>query len=68
MDDVLNPKRWELLSFLMNLRTGLGRFRGLRISNYNLMMDLIDHYRNHTIDEIFDLPDVKERVDLYFEH
>ena len=68
MDDVLNPKRWELLSFLMDPRTGLARFREFRISNYNLMMDLIDHCRNYTIDEIFDLPDVKERVDLYFEH
>ncbi len=74
MDDVLEPKGWELLSFLMDARTGLGRFREFRISNYNLMMDLIDHCKTMTIDEILETPDVKERVELYnkyrrdFEH
>jgi len=68
-EDILNPKDWELLSFLMDARTGLGRFRDFNISNYQLMMQLIDHVRNHeTIEEILKLPDVKERVDLYFEH
>ncbi|MCJ8269448.1 MAG: exopolyphosphatase [Psychrosphaera sp.] len=67
-EEVLNPKGWELLNFLMDARTGLGRFREFRISNYNLMMDLIDYCRNHDIDEILTLPDVKERYDLYFEH
>ncbi|WP_342119578.1 exopolyphosphatase [Pseudoduganella sp. OTU4001] len=67
-DEVLNPQGWDLLNFLMDARTGLGRFRDFRISNYNLMMDLIDYCRSHTIDEIMALPDVKERKDLYFEH
>jgi nanoRNase/pAp phosphatase (c-di-AMP/oligoRNAs hydrolase) len=53
----------------MDARTGLGRFRDFNISNYQLMMKLIDHCRNHdTIEDILQLPDVKERVDLYFEH
>jgi nanoRNase/pAp phosphatase (c-di-AMP/oligoRNAs hydrolase) len=67
-DEVLNPQGWDLLNFLMDARTGLGRFRDFRISNYNLMMDLIDYCRNHTIAEIMDLPDVKERKELYFDH
>lgn len=67
-DEILNPQRWDLLNFLMDARTGLGRFRDFRISNYNLMMDLIDYCREHTIDQIMQLPDVKERCDLYFEH
>ena len=67
-EDILEPKGWELLSFLMDARTGLGRFRNFRIANYQLMMNLIDYCRNHGIDEILQLPDVKERVDLYFEH
>ena len=66
-EEVLNPKNWELLNFLMDARTGLGRFREFRISNYNLMMDLIDYCKDHTIAEILELPDVKERVELYFE-
>lgn len=68
LDEVLNPKGWALLNFLMDARTGLGRFREFRISNYNLMMELIDYCRINTIDEIMALPDVQERVDLYFEH
>ena len=48
-------------------RTGLGRFHHFRISNYDLMMELIDYCLDHDIDEILELPDVKERVELYFE-
>ncbi len=65
MDDVLEPNGWEFLSFLMDARTGLGRFRDFRISNYNLMMDLIEYCKTMSIDEILQTPDVKERVDLY---
>jgi nanoRNase/pAp phosphatase (c-di-AMP/oligoRNAs hydrolase) len=66
-DEILNPDGWVLLNYLMDARTGLGRFREFRISNYALMMDLIKYCRNHGIDEILALPDVKERVDLYVE-
>jgi nanoRNase/pAp phosphatase (c-di-AMP/oligoRNAs hydrolase) len=65
LDDVLNPNGWELLSFLMDSRTGLGRFREFRISNYELMMNLIDYCLTHSIEEILELSDVKERVELY---
>ena len=68
MDEVLHAKRWELLNFIMDSRTGLGRFRDFRISNYELMMDLIDFGKDHSIDELLALPDVKERTDLYFDH
>jgi nanoRNase/pAp phosphatase (c-di-AMP/oligoRNAs hydrolase) len=68
-DDILDPKGWELLSFIMDARTGLGRFREFNISNYQLMMKLIDYCRDHQdINDILALPDVKERVDLFFEH
>ncbi|MBO6132879.1 MAG: exopolyphosphatase [Lachnospiraceae bacterium] len=67
VDEILNPSGWVLLHYLMDARTGLGRFHDFRISNYDLMMELIDYCLNHNIDEILELPDVKERVDLYFE-
>lgn len=67
-DEILDPKGWVLLNYLMDSRTGLGRFREFRVSNYTLMMDLIKYCRNHGIDDILKLPDVKERVELYFEH
>ncbi|MBQ6778406.1 MAG: exopolyphosphatase [Acidaminococcaceae bacterium] len=67
VDEILHPKGWVLLHYLMDARTGLGRFHQFRISNYDLMMELINYCMDHTIDEILELPDVKERVDLYFE-
>jgi len=66
-DDILNPKGWDLLSFIMDARTGLGRFRDYRISNYQLMEDLVDHCATMPIEDILELPDVKERVNRYFE-
>lgn len=67
VDEILNPTGWVLMNFLMDARTGLGRFHDFRISNYDLMMELIDYCVNHNIDDVLALPDVKERVDLYFE-
>jgi nanoRNase/pAp phosphatase (c-di-AMP/oligoRNAs hydrolase) len=68
VEEILDPQGWILLSFLMDPRTGLGRFRDFRISNYELMMQLIDHCVELTIDEILAQPDVAERVALYREH
>ncbi len=67
VEEILHPQDWVLLNYLMDPRTGLGRFRNFRISNYQLMMDLIDCCKDMTIAEIMELPDVKARVDLYFE-
>lgn len=67
-EEILRPEGWNLMNFLMDARTGLGRFREFRISNYQLMMALIDKCREVSIDEILVMPDVKERVDLYREH
>jgi len=67
-DEIIDPQGWNLLSFLMDARTGLGRYRHFRISNYQLMMDLIDHCLVHKVDAILELPDVHERVVLYNSH
>jgi nanoRNase/pAp phosphatase (c-di-AMP/oligoRNAs hydrolase) len=66
-EEILNPTGWILLGFLSDPRTGLGRFRTFRISNYQLMEELINHCRNFTIEKILSIPDVKERVELYHE-
>lgn len=69
-EEILNPTGWNLLNFLMDSRTGLGRFRNFRISNYALMMDLIRHCHEFgdDIESILKVPDVQERVELFFEH
>lgn len=66
-EEILDPKGWILMGFLSDPRTGLGRFRNFRISNYQLMEELINHCRNMSIDEILELDDVKERIVLYKE-
>lgn len=66
-EEILDPQDWVLLNFLMDARTGLGRFHNFRISNYDLMMELIDYCLDHSIEDVLKLPDVRERVDMYFE-
>ena len=65
--DILEPKGWALLGFITDPRTGLGRFRDFRISNYQLMLDLVDYCKKLSVEEILQIPDVRERCELYFE-
>jgi len=65
-EEILDPKGWTLLSFVMDPRTGLGRFRDYRISNYQLMEDMIQYCRSKTVEEILQIPDVQERTKRYF--
>ncbi|WP_343250864.1 exopolyphosphatase [Diplocloster hominis] len=67
IDEIQNPTGWILIGFLMDPRTGLGRWRNFTISNYQLMEKLIDACRTMSTTEILDLPDVKERIEVYFE-
>ncbi len=67
IDEVQNPTGWILIGFLMDPRTGLGRWRNFTISNYQLMEKLIDSCRVMNTVEILDLPDVKERIEMYYE-
>ncbi len=66
-DEILKPDGWILLSFVMDPRTGLGRFSDYRISNYQLMEDMIQYCRTKTAEEIMQIPDVQERIKRYFE-
>lgn len=66
-DEILNPKGWILLSFIMDPRTGLGRFKDYRISNYQLMEDMIDYCRRLTVEDILEIEDIRQRTKRYFE-
>jgi len=67
IEEVQNPTGWILIGFIMDPRTGLGRWRNFTIPNYKLMENLIDACRSMTTAEILELPDVRERIDVYFE-
>ncbi len=66
-EDILAPEGWVLLGFIMDPRTGLGRFKDYRISNYRLMEDLIGYCQTLPVKEILEVPDVRERTKRYFE-
>ena len=68
VEDVVNPAGWVLLSFIMDARTGLGRYKDYRVSNYRLMLHMIDYCRVMTADKILQIPDVEERVRRYTSH
>jgi len=67
IDEILDPKGWILLGFIMDPRTGLGRFRSFTISNYDLMLTLAKACAEKPISEILKMLDVKERIDLYYQ-
>lgn len=67
IEEIQNPKGWILIGFLMDPRTGLGRWRDFTISNYQLMEMLIDACRTMSTEEILNLPDIKERIEVYNE-
>jgi nanoRNase/pAp phosphatase (c-di-AMP/oligoRNAs hydrolase) len=67
IDEIQNPTGWILIGFLMDPRTGLGRFRNFTISNYELMERLLELVGKMPTAEILELPDVKERIAMYEE-
>jgi len=67
IDEIMNPKGWILIGFLMDPRTGLGRWRRFTISNYQLMEKLMHACRDLSTTEILALSDVQERIEVYQE-
>jgi nanoRNase/pAp phosphatase (c-di-AMP/oligoRNAs hydrolase) len=67
IDEITHPEGWVLLGFIADPRTGLGRFRNFTISNFDLMKKLSKAMLENRIEEILAMPDVKERIEVYFE-
>jgi nanoRNase/pAp phosphatase (c-di-AMP/oligoRNAs hydrolase) len=65
VEEIAEPKGWILLAFVMDPRTGLGRYSDYRISNMKLMQDLVEYCRTMKIEELLELPDIKERIQRY---
>ena len=68
MEDITNPTGWILLGFILDSRTGLGKYQNFKISNYQLMMNMTDWMGKHDVKEILEFEDVKERTEMYFKH
>ncbi|MCR5221979.1 MAG: exopolyphosphatase [Lachnospiraceae bacterium] len=67
IDEIMNPTGWILVGFLMDPRTGLGRWRQFTVSNYQLMEKLMIACRDKSTEEILAMPDVQERIEVYNE-
>ncbi len=64
-EEVLDPKGWDMLSFIMDSRTAIGKMRAFRMSNYALMVSLVDLLLNKEPEDILAIPDVVERLEYY---
>ncbi len=67
IDEIMNPTGWILVGFLMDPRTGLGRWRQFTVSNYQLMEKLMVACKDKSTAEILAMPDVQERIEVYNE-
>ncbi len=67
IEEILHPTDWNLLGFIMDHRTGLERFKNFKNTTENLIRKLATSVLSLNIKEIMQLPDLKERVDVYFE-
>jgi len=66
--EIRNPAGWVMLNFLMDARTGLGRFSDFAVSNTQLMLDMVGYLREPDPERVLARPDVHERVVLYRDH
>lgn len=66
--EILDPKRWTLLSFILDPRTGLDRFDDFSVPQSKLMIEMMEVCRRTPIPQILELPDIAERVARYREH
>lgn len=67
-DEILYPTGWILFNYLIDHRTGLDRFKKFTISHSELIIKLVDLCRGHNIWEILNMPEVEERLNLYFSY
>ncbi len=67
LDEILNAEKWIMLAFIIDPRTGIADYDNFKIDNKTFVLDMIEYCRTKTVDEIYEIPDVKERAQHYFE-
>lgn len=65
---VLYPRGWDLLLFIIDPRTGLSRFKQFGVPNSEFLSNLTKYVTKYSIEKIIEQNDIKDRVELYFEH
>ncbi|MCX7970439.1 MAG: exopolyphosphatase, partial [Negativicutes bacterium] len=65
IEEILNPRRWALINFITDPRTGIGRFGNFSKPHDQFMLDLITDCMKHSVERVLMLPYVRERIDFY---
>lgn len=68
VEEILTPKDWVLLNFVLDPRTGLENFKDFAVSRDDFMIDMISFCRRNPVEEILVHPDVEERVTTFIFH
>ena len=64
--DILSPEGWALVNFILDPRTGLSKAATFEISHDQFMKDMMVYCRHHPDDEILKIPDMAERVGVFW--
>jgi oligoribonuclease NrnB/cAMP/cGMP phosphodiesterase (DHH superfamily) len=67
-DEILDPKGWALLNFLVDKRTGIEDWCEFDITGEQFKRSLIDWIAKLPIDEVLKLPDARQRAEVYFRY
>lgn len=65
-EEILHPRNWILLNFILDSKTGLNRFCDFEESNHDFVLELIDYCLTNNIDTVVKLPNLQDRINLYF--
>ncbi len=67
-EEILSPAGWPLLNFLVDKRTGIEDWGQFAIGELPFKLRLIDWMLTMPIGDIMEMPDIKQRVDVYFQY
>ena len=65
MREIMAPTGWILINFLIDPRTGITNNDAFKSNHTNFLKQLVGWCQEHTIEEIIEFNEVKQRVDFY---
>lgn len=66
--EILHPTGWVLLNFLVDKRTGIEDWGNFDVSENEFKLRLIEWIGRMPVEEILRMPDVAQRVEVYFRY
>ncbi len=66
--DILSPDGWVLINFILDPRTGLNNAATFSVANDRFLEDMMVYCRHHPVEELLKIPDVAERVAVFWKN